>query len=83
MLTKESQGVAEGVQPNDVRGVAACCILETEDLFCSRGREHLVAQLLSEVVDVPFDLGDRGFGEELVQGLTTAAVQIVVLGSES
>lgn len=72
----------KGKQPNNVRGVTACGVLEDEDLLRSGSREDLVGQLLGEAVDVTFDLGYGDLGEELVQGLATESVYEVVLSSE-
>lgn len=58
-------------------------ILELEDLILSPSGKDLVTQLLGETVNFALDLGNGGFGEELVQGLASAAVKVMIFSAKS
>lgn len=72
-LLEEAKGLAKAVVRNDVGCVAAVGASDLHGILTCLA-EEVVAKLLGEGVDLWFESGDLGLGEELVDGASPEPV---------
>ena len=82
LLLKVPKGLAVAVARNDICGVAAVTHGHIKWFIRVSFLEKFIAEALREIVNDWLELGDLGFGEELLDGASPHTVKVVVLRSK-